>query len=102
MKIAGRTEELHVYGLEAGDREALKELGYEYLGYDDIYGNEVWGREEDFFVGRSYLCSHCNGICYEDISPKMVFRDNKTIICEKCSIDYEEVKVIKRRDNTLI
>lgn len=45
-------------------------------------------------------CTVCGGRCYENQSPEVVFRTEEDVICENCSIDYEEVdgKVVKRKD----
>lgn len=36
-------------------------------------------------------CTCCGGECFEDQYPEIVFRDKVNLICELCSIDYEEV-----------
>lgn len=45
-------------------------------------------------------CTCCGKECYNDNYPEIVFKDDKNIICEECSIDYTEVngKIQKRKD----
>lgn len=51
-------------------------------------------------IEEPHYCTVCGGRCYESKSPEIVFRTEEDIICENCSIDYEEVdgKVVKRKD----
>lgn len=37
-------------------------------------------------------CTNCGCECKENSYPEIVFSDGKTIVCEKCSIDYEETE----------
>lgn len=43
-------------------------------------------------------CTCCGNECHDQKYPEVVFMDETNIICEKCSIDYEqkEGKVIRR------
>ena len=34
-------------------------------------------------------CTCCGKECYENKYPEVVFKDERNIICEECSIDYE-------------
>lgn len=50
MKIAGQRIVLHVYDLRDSDRDCLKSQGYEFFE-NDMDGNEMWDKEENYFVG---------------------------------------------------
>lgn len=46
-------------------------------------------------------CTCCGKECYWNEYPEIVFKDEKNIVCEECSIDYdmdENHKVIVRKD----
>ena len=45
------------------------------------------------------ICTECKEKCYDNQYPEIVFTDEKKIVCENCSIDYEEIngKIIKRK-----
>ena len=40
---------------------------------------------------ESKYCSACGAECFDENFPEIVFYDGKDIICEMCSIDYEEL-----------
>ena len=50
-------------------------------------------------MGSKY-CSACGSECFDNHFPEIVFYDGKDIICEMCSIDYEELdgEIILRFD----
>jgi hypothetical protein len=35
-------------------------------------------------------CTNCGKECYNEQYPEIVFKDKNNIICEECSIDYEQ------------
>lgn len=35
-------------------------------------------------------CTCCGKFCFENSYPEVVFKDKDNVICEECSIDYEE------------
>lgn len=45
-------------------------------------------------------CTCCGKECYNDKYLEVVFKDENSVICEECSIDYEEVdgQIRKRKD----
>ena len=45
-------------------------------------------------------CACCGKECYNDKYPEVVFKDAISVICEECSIDYEEIdgQIRKRED----
>lgn len=43
-------------------------------------------------IKEPYYCTVCGGKCYESQSPEVVFKTETDIICENCSIDYEEIE----------
>ena len=47
---------------------------------------------------RNVICTNCGKKCYQDKYPEIVFRDESQVICEECSIDFDEIgeKVVKR------
>lgn len=36
------------------------------------------------------ICNSCGSLCFTEKFPEIVFRNSKTVICERCSIDWEE------------
>jgi len=50
MKIAGKTETLHVCDPSIDDINCLIDEGYVYMEDEDIFGNEIWERETNFHV----------------------------------------------------
>lgn len=47
-------------------------------------------------------CSCCGQTCYESKYPEIVFSNKDLVICEECSIDYEQLQdgtIVERTDN---
>ena len=39
---------------------------------------------------KGLSCTICNVDCFENQYPEIVFKDSNSVICELCSIDFEE------------
>lgn len=45
---------------------------------------------------RCKICTECGNYCFDDASPEIVFIDENRVVCEDCSIDFEEVDGVLR------
>lgn len=46
------------------------------------------------------ICTNCGKECHKNKYPEIVFLDSENVICEECSIDYEQTngKITKRKE----
>jgi hypothetical protein len=59
MKIAMKRETLFVFDMTEKHREVLRDRGFSYVE-DDLIGNEIWEREEDYWVDEKNEGGHLN------------------------------------------